>query len=135
MADTQQTFIMVKPDGVRRGLIGDILKRIEDKGYVFKEMKMFTIDDDLAQRHYAEHADKPFFGELVSFITSGPVVATVVEGPDVVAGMRELMGATNPADAAPGTIRADLAESLSNNVVHGSDSPESAAREIGLFFG
>ena len=135
MADAQQTFIMVKPDGVRRGLIGDILKRIEDKGYVFKEIKMFTIDEDLAQRHYAEHADKPFFGELVSFITSGPVVATVVEGSDVVAGMRELMGATNPADAAPGTIRADLAESLSNNVVHGSDSPESAAREIGLFFG
>ena len=135
MADAQQTFIMVKPDGVRRGLIGDILKRIEDKGYVFKEMKMFTIDEDLAQRHYAEHADKPFFGELVEFITSGPVVATVVEGPDVVVGMRELMGATNPADAAPGTIRADLAESLSNNVVHGSDSPESAAREIGLFFG
>ena len=135
MADTQQTFIMVKPDGVRRGLIGDILKRIEEKGYAFKEMKMFTIDEDLAQRHYAEHADKPFFGELVSFITSGPVVATVVEGPDAVAGMRELMGATNPADAAPGTIRADLAESLSNNVVHGSDSPESAAREIDLFFG
>src|SRR5687768_8135880 len=135
MADTQQTFIMVKPDGVRRGLIGEILKRIEDKGYVFKEMKMFTIDQDLAERHYAEHADKPFFGELVEFITSGPVVATVVEGSDVVAGMRELMGATHPADAAPGTIRADLAESLSNNVVHGSDSPESAAREIGLFFG
>ena len=135
MADTQQTFIMVKPDGVRRGLIGEILKRIEEKGYVFKEMKMFTIDEDLAKRHYAEHAERPFFGELVEFITSGPVVATVVEGPDAVAGMRELMGATNPADAAPGTIRADLAESLSNNVVHGSDSPESAAREIGLFFG
>ena len=135
MADTQQTFIMVKPDGVRRGLIGEVLKRIEDKGYVFKEMKMFTMDKDLAQRHYAEHAERPFFGELVEFITSGPVVATVVEGPDAVVGMRELMGATNPADAAPGTIRADLAESLSNNVVHGSDSPESAAREIGLFFG
>ena len=135
MANTQQTFIMVKPDGVRRGLIGEILKRIEEKGYVFKEMKMFTIDEDLAKRHYAEHAERPFFGELVGFITSGPVVATVVEGPDAVAGMRELMGATNPADAAPGTIRADLAESLSNNVVHGSDSPESAAREIGLFFG
>jgi nucleoside-diphosphate kinase len=135
MSATEQTFIMVKPDGVRRGLIGDVLKRIEDKGYRFREMKLFTIDNDLATRHYAEHADKPFFGELVSFITSGPVVATVVEGPGVIAGMRELMGATNPADAAPGTIRADLAESLSNNVVHGSDSPESAAREIDLFFG
>ena len=131
----QQTFIMVKPDGVRRGLIGEVLKRIEAKGYTFREMKLFTIDEDLAKRHYAEHVDKPFFGDLVSFITSGPVVATVVEGPDAVAGMRELMGATNPADAAPGTIRADLAESLSNNVVHGSDSLESAEREIGLFFG
>jgi nucleoside-diphosphate kinase len=130
-----QTFIMVKPDGVRRHLIGEVVKRIEDKGYEIKEMKMLTIDQSLAERHYAEHKDKPFFGELTEFITSGPVVAMVVEGDDVVAGMRELMGATNPADAAPGTIRADLAESLSNNVVHGSDSPESAEREIGLFFG
>jgi nucleoside-diphosphate kinase len=135
MADTQQTFIMVKPDGVRRHLIGDVLKRIEDKGYEIKQMKMFTIDQSLAEQHYAEHKEKPFFGELTSFITSGPVVAMVVEGSDVVAGMRELMGATNPADAAPGTIRADLAESLSNNVVHGSDSQVSAEREIGLFFG
>jgi nucleoside-diphosphate kinase len=126
---------MVKPDGVRRHLIGEVVRRIEDKGYAIKEMKMFTIDEDLAKRHYAEHVERPFFGELVEFITSGPVVAMVVEGSDVVAGMRELMGATNPADAAPGTIRADLAESLSNNVVHGSDSPESASREIGLFFG
>jgi nucleoside-diphosphate kinase len=130
-----QTFIMVKPDGVRRHLIGEVVKRIEERGYEVKEMKMFTIDQDLAERHYAEHKEKPFFGELTSFITSGPVVAMVVEGDDVVAGMRELMGATNPADAAPGTIRADLAESLSNNVVHGSDSPASAEREIGLFFG
>ena len=135
MGDTQETFIMVKPDGVRRHLIGEVVKRIEDKGYEIKQMKMFTIDQELAERHYAEHAEKPFFGELTSFITSGPVVAMVVSGDDVVAGMRELMGATNPADAAPGTIRADLAESLSNNVVHGSDSPESAEREIGLFFG
>lgn len=135
MADAQETFIMVKPDGVRRHLIGDIVKRIEDKGYEIRQMKMFTIDQDLAEQHYAEHKEKPFFGELTSFITSGPVVAMVVAGEDVVAGMRELMGATNPADAAPGTIRADLAESLSNNVVHGSDSPASAEREIGLFFG
>lgn len=135
MAGTQETFIMVKPDGVRRHLIGEVLKRIEDKGYEIRQMKMFTIDQGLAERHYAEHKDKPFFGELTSFITSGPVVAMVVSGDDVVAGMRQLMGATNPADAAPGTIRADLAESLSNNVVHGSDSPASAEREIGLFFG
>ena|SRR5687767_1957819 len=135
MADARQTFIMVKPDGVRRHLIGEVIKRIEDKGYEIKQMKMFTIDQALAEKHYAEHTEKPFFGELTSFITSGPVVAMVVEGDNVVAGMRELMGATNPADAAPGTIRADLAESLSNNVVHGSDSPESAEREIGLFFG
>ena len=135
MADTQQTFIMVKPDGVRRHLIGEVVRRMEDKGYAITEMKMFTIDDDLAKRHYVEHIDKPFFGELVEFITSGPVVAMVVEGDDVVMGMRELMGATNPTDAAPGTIRADLAESLSNNVVHGSDSLESAGREIALFFG
>lgn len=126
---------MVKPDGVRRHLIGEVVRRIENKGYEIKEMKMFTIDDELAKRHYDEHTDKPFFDELVGFITSGSVVAMVVEGSDVVAGMRELMGATNPADAAPGTIRADLAESLSNNVVHGSDSPASASREIGLFFG
>ena len=135
MGAAQETFIMVKPDGVRRHLIGEVVKRIEDKGYEIRQMKMFTIDQDLAERHYAEHVDKPFFGELTSFITSGPVVAMVVSGEDVVSGMRELMGATNPADAAPGTIRADLAESLSNNVVHGSDSPGSAEREIGLFFG
>ncbi|MEA2516462.1 MAG: nucleoside-diphosphate kinase [Actinomycetota bacterium] len=131
----QKTFIMVKPDGVRRHLIGEVVKRIEDKGYEVREMKMFTIDQDLAERHYAEHKEKPFFGELTSFITSGPVVAMVVSGDDVVAGMRELMGATDPANADPGTIRADLAESLSNNVVHGSDSLVSAEREIGLFFG
>ena len=135
MVDTERTLVFVKPDGVKRRLIGEVVKRIEDKGYDITEMKMFTIDEDLAKRHYAEHVDKPFFGELVSFITSGPIVAMLVEGRDVVAGMRELMGATDPADAAPGTIRADLAESLSENVVHGSDSPESAAREIALFFG
>jgi nucleoside-diphosphate kinase len=126
---------MVKPDGVQRHLIGEVIKRIEDKGYEIKEMKLFTIDEALAKRHYAEHEERPFFGELVSFITSGPVVAMVAEGPDAVAGMRKLMGATDPKDAAPGTIRADLAESISNNIVHGSDSPASAEREIALFFG
>lgn len=126
---------MVKPDGVRRGLIGEIVKRIEAKGYKIQAMKMFTIDEELAKRHYEEHAEKPFFGELVSFITSGRVVAMTVEGEDAIAGMRVLMGATNPADADAGTIRADLAESLQENLVHGSDSPASAERELDLFFG
>ena len=135
MPDSQRTFIMVKPDGVRRRLIGEVVGRIEAKGYEIREMKLFTIDDSLAQKHYAEHTDKPFFGELVSFITSGPVVAMVVEGPDVVAGMRQLMGATNPLEATPGSIRGDLATIIGENIVHGSDSPESAEREVNLFFG
>lgn len=135
MPDIQQTFIMVKPDGVRRRLVGEVVSRIERKGYEISEMKLFTIDKDLAERHYGEHVDKPFFGELVQFITSGPVVAMVVEGPDVVKGMRTLMGATNPLDAAPGSIRGDFASFITENIVHGSDSPESAEREINLFFG
>lgn len=134
MADVQQTFIMVKPDGVRRQLIGEVISRIESKGYSIKEMKMFTIDRALAETHYGEHTDRPFFGELVDFITSGPVVAMVVEGSDAVAGMRSIMGATNPIEATPGSIRGDFASVISENIVHGSDSPESAAREIGLFF-
>jgi nucleoside-diphosphate kinase len=135
MPDTQRTFIMVKPDGVRRRLVGEVVSRIEAKGYDIREMKLFTIDESLAQKHYAEHTEKPFFGELVSFITSGPVVAMVVEGPDVVAGMRQLMGATNPLEATPGSIRGDLATLIGENIVHGSDSPESAEREVNLFFG
>jgi nucleoside-diphosphate kinase len=135
MPDSQRTFIMVKPDGVRRKLVGEVVGRIEAKGYEIREMKLFTIDESLAQKHYAEHTDKPFFGELVSFITSGPVVAMVVEGPDVVAGMRQLMGATNPLEATPGSIRGDLATLIGENIVHGSDSPESAEREVNLFFG
>ena len=126
---------MVKPDGVRRRLIGEVIGRIEAKGYEIREMKLFTIDESLAQKHYAEHTDKPFFGELVSFITSGPVVAMVVEGPDAVAGMRQIMGATNPLEATPGSIRGDLATLIGENIVHGSDSPESAEREVNLFFG
>jgi nucleoside-diphosphate kinase len=133
--DTQQTFIMVKPDGVKRGLVGEVIRRIEAKGYTLKEMKLFPIDEDLAKRHYAEHTERPFFGELVSFITSGPVVAMVVEGAEAVAGMRQLMGATNPLESAPGSIRGDFASEIGENIVHGSDSPESAKREIGLFFG
>jgi nucleoside-diphosphate kinase len=133
--DIQQTFVMVKPDGVSRGLVGEVISRIEAKGYALKEMKLFTVDEALAKKHYAEHAEKPFFSELVSFITSGPVVAMVVEGPDAVAGMRQLMGATNPLDAAPGSIRGDFATVITENIVHGSDSPASAEREIALFFG
>jgi nucleoside-diphosphate kinase len=126
---------MVKPDGVRRGLIGEVIRRIEAKGYRIGEMKLFTIDLELAREHYAEHAEKSFFGELVSFITSGPVVAMLVEGTDAVAGMRQIMGATNPLEAVPGSIRGDLASLLTENIVHGSDSPESAERELKLFFG
>jgi nucleoside-diphosphate kinase len=126
---------MVKPDGVRRRLVGEVVRRIEAKGYELKEMKLFTIEESLAKKHYAEHTEKPFFGELVSFVTSGPVVAMVVEGPDAVTGMRQIMGATNPLDAVPGSIRGDFASFITENIVHGSDSPESAEREINLFFG
>jgi nucleoside-diphosphate kinase len=135
MPDVQQTFIMVKPDGVRRKLVGEVIARIERKGYELREMKLFTIHEALAQKHYAEHTEKPFFGELVSFITSGPVVAMVVEGADAIAGMRQIMGATNPLEAATGSIRGDFATLIGENIVHGSDGPESAQREINLFFG
>lgn len=135
MPDSQRTFIMVKPDGVRRRLVGEVISRIEAKGYTIREMKLFTINETLAKKHYAEHVERPFFGELVSFITSGPVVAMVVEGPEAVAGMRQLMGATNPLEATPGSIRGDLATVIGENIVHGSDSPESAEREVNLFFG
>lgn len=135
MSDIQQTFVMVKPDGVQRRLVGEVVSRIEAKGYDIKEMKLFTIDESLAKKHYGEHTDKPFFGELVDFITSGPVVAMVIEGADAVLGMRSIMGATNPIEATPGSIRGDLATVIGENIVHGSDSPESAEREVNLFFG
>lgn len=135
MPNMQRTFVMVKPDGVRRGLIGEVIRRMENKGLMVREMKLFTIDRDLAERHYEEHREKPFFGELVSFITSGPVVAMVVEGPDAVSAARQTMGATNPLDAAPGSIRGDFATAITENIVHGSDSADSAVREVELFFG
>lgn len=135
MPDTQRTLILVKPDGVRRQLIGEVIKRIEQKGYRILEMKMFTIDKPLAEEHYAEHVDRPFFAELVSFITSGPVVAIMVEGDDAIAGMRQVMGATNPLDAAPGSLRGDFATAIGENIAHGSDSLEAAERELKLFFG
>ena len=129
-----KTFFMIKPDGVKRNLIGDVVSRVEKEGFVITKMKMMSISDDLAKRHYAEHSEKPFFNDLVDFITSGPVVAMEVDGEDAVSEIRRIMGATNPSDAEPGTIRADLATKLEENVVHGSDSEESAERELSLFF-
>jgi nucleoside-diphosphate kinase len=131
----EQTLVLVKGDGVRRRLIGEILRRIENKGLYIREMRLMDVSRELAEEHYEEHREKPFFGELVEFITASPVVAMRVEGEGAIQVMRRLMGATNPAEAAPGTIRGDLALSLPDNLVHGSDSPESSARELKLFFG
>ncbi|MFP4150173.1 MAG: nucleoside-diphosphate kinase [Nitriliruptoraceae bacterium] len=131
---TERTLILVKPDGVARGLIGEVVSRIERKGYTIEAMELRTLEREVAEQHYVEHVDKPFFGELVGFITSGPLVAMCVSGPDAIAGMRALMGATNPVDAAPGSIRGDLATVIGENIVHGSDSAGSAERELGLFF-
>ncbi|MEW6726042.1 nucleoside-diphosphate kinase [Desulforudis sp. 1088] len=130
----ERTFAMVKPDGVQRGLAGEIIKRFEQKGFKIVALKMMRIDRAMAERHYGEHREKPFFGDLVSFITSGPVVAMVIEGKDAVQGVRDMMGATNPLKAAPGTIRGTFGVDVGRNVVHGSDSPASAEREINLFF-
>jgi nucleoside-diphosphate kinase len=131
----ERTLILIKPDAVQRRLAGEILSRIERRGFVVRAAKLVTADRDLGERHYAEHREKPFFGELVEFITSGPTWALVVEGEGAVATMRQTIGATNPADAEPGSIRGDLAVSMPDNLVHGSDSPESAQREIALWFG
>lgn len=131
----EHTYVMVKPDGVARGLVGEVINRMERKGLTLEKMRMLTIDEALAGRHYEEHVDKPFFGELVSFITSGPVVAMEWSGESAVAVARTLMGVTNPAEAAPGTIRGDLGLEITHNVVHGSDSVASAERELGIFFG
>jgi len=130
----ERTFCMIKPDGVRRGLVGEILSRIEKKGIKIVAMKLCRVSFDLAEEHYAEHREKPFFKPLVEYITSGPVVAMVLEGPGVIKELRKMMGATDPADALPGTIRGDLALTIDENVVHGSASAEDAAREIALFF-
>ena len=131
----QQTLVLVKGDGVRRRLIGEIIRRLENKGLTIKDLKMMQVSRELAEEHYAEHREKPFFEELVEFITSAPVVAMRVEGEGAIGVVRNLMGATDPAKAAPGTIRGDLALSMPDNLVHGSDSPESASRELKLFFG
>ena len=130
----ERTLVLVKPDGVARGLVGEVLGRIERKGLRLVALELRTLDRPTAEAHYGEHAGKPFFPSLVDFITSGPLVAAVIEGPDSIAQWRALMGATNPVTAAPGTIRGDLATVLQENISHGSDSPESAAREIALFF-
>lgn len=130
----EQTFLMVKPDGVERQVIGDIVDRFERRGFVLKEAKLMTPSKELAEKHYAEHAERPFFGELVEFITSGPVFAMVWEGENVIKLARIMMGATKPEDSNPGTIRGDYATTLSHNIIHGSDSLASAEREIGLWF-
>ena len=131
---SEKTLILVKPDGVRRGLIGEVIGRIERKGLTISSMELRTIARDVAEQHYAEHSGKPFFTDLVAFITGGPLVAMVVEGESAVLAMRQIMGATNPVDAAPGSIRGDFATVIGENLVHGSDSPDSARREIGIFF-
>jgi nucleoside-diphosphate kinase len=130
----ERTLVLVKPDAVRRSLTGEIVARFERRGLAIKAARLLTVDRSLAEVHYAEHTEKPFFGELVDFITSGPTMALVLEGEGAIVTVRTTIGATNPADAAPGTIRGDLSLSMPDNLVHGSDSPESAAREIGLWF-
>jgi nucleoside-diphosphate kinase len=130
-----RTLILVKPDAFARGLTGEVIARFERKGLAIVALKHMTVSRDLAERHYAEHAEKPFFGELVDFITGGPLVAMVLEGHEAVTAARQMIGATNPLEAAPGSIRGDLGLEVQTNLVHGSDSPESAAREIDIFFG
>jgi len=130
----ERTLVLIKPDAMRRGLAGEILRRFEQRGLELKETRLVEVDKELAGEHYAEHAGKPFYDELIEFITSGSTLALVLEGEGAIATVRTTMGATNPADAGPGTIRGDLALSMPDNLVHGSDSPESAAREIALWF-
>jgi nucleoside-diphosphate kinase len=132
---TETTLLIVKPDGVRRHLIGEVLRRVEEAGLTIEDLRMETIPRDVAEEHYGEHRDKPFFGELVDFITGGPVVVARISGEQAIAVWRTVMGPTNPVEAPPGSIRGDLATVIGENIVHGSDSPESAARELKLFFG
>jgi nucleoside-diphosphate kinase len=131
---SERTLVLVKPDAVRRGLIGEVVGRLERKGLAVVALELRTLKRDTAEAHYAEHAEKPFFGELVDFITGGPLVAMVVEGPRAVEAVRTLMGVTDPVKSAPGSLRGDYGLVITENLVHGSDSPESAAREIGIFF-
>ena len=131
---TERTLVLVKPDGVRRRLIGEVIRRLEAKGLDIVGMRMLTMDKEMASNHYEEHTEKPFFGDLVTFITGGPLLAMAVEGDEAVSVVRTLMGATDPKKADLGTIRGDLAIEMTENIVHGSDSPASAARELALFF-
>jgi nucleoside-diphosphate kinase len=131
---TERTLILCKPDAVSRGLVGEITARIERRGYVLSAMKLMQLDGDRAREHYNEHKGKAFFDNLVDFITNGPLVAMAVEGEGAIEGCRQIIGATNPLDAAPGSIRADLAQTIGRNLVHGSDSPASADRELKIFF-
>jgi nucleoside-diphosphate kinase len=131
----ERTLVLIKPDAMERGLAGEILARFERRGLVVREAQLVHVDQNLAAEHYAEHVDKPFYAELVEFITSSPTLALVLEGEGAIAVVRTTIGATDPADAGPGTVRGDLALSMPDNLVHGSDSPESAEREIGLWFG
>jgi nucleoside-diphosphate kinase len=131
----ERTLVLIKPDAVQRALAGEIVARFERRGLHIRDAKLLTVDRDLAEEHYAEHREKPFFGELVDFITTAPTLALVLEGESAITVVRTTIGATNPKDAAPGTIRGDLALAMPDNLVHGSDSPESAAREISLWFG
>ena len=130
----EKTFVMVKPDGVQRGVIGEVVRRFEQKGYKLVGAKLMQVSQELAETHYAEHKERPFFGELVDFITSGPVFAMVWEGENVITVARTMIGATNPAEANPGSIRGDFGVTVGKNIIHGSDSLESAEREINLFF-
>ena len=130
----ERTLILVKPDAFARGLTGEIISRFERKGLRIVALKHMVVGEDLAKQHYAEHTERPFFGELVAFITSGPIVAMVLEGTDAIRAARQVIGATNPLEAAPGSIRGDFAIEVGKNMVHGSDAPESGQREAGLFF-
>ncbi len=131
---TERTLVLIKPDGVARGLVGDVIARIERKGLRLVALDLRTLDRPTARTHYAEHSDKPFYGSLVDFVTSGPLVAAVVEGPRAIAAFRQLAGATDPVQAAAGSVRGEFAVTVQDNIVHGSDSTESAKREIALFF-
>lgn len=131
---TESTLLIVKPDGVRRGLVGEVLRRVEAKGLAIESMRLMTMDRPTAERHYGEHVDKPFFGELVDFITSGPVVVAKITGEQAITAWRMLMGPTDPIEAAPGSIRGDFATVIGENIAHGSDSTVSAERELRLFF-
>jgi nucleoside-diphosphate kinase len=134
VADVERTLFLVKPDAVERGLVGEIVSRFERRGFTIRGLKLIRVAEQQAAEHYVEHVGKPFYPEVIQFITSGPVVAMVLEGPGAVAAVRAMMGATDPLDSAPGTMRGDYALDLGRNVVHGSDSPTSAAREIAIFF-